>query len=344
MILADRSDAGYYPTQSTHNDTNFSAICNYDLINQASAYRPYRLSQRTTAKGDLISTLLTQLGISDDTIANPHQVSLFLGTNPGSQGFYFTMINSYSPITNSGTVFDGKPLNKQADPSFQTEPIIYQYPKLKCLVVGNYGGGYYNPMPSQQTSTTSMLVSLHTPVATFKYWEPTNSPFGIVIEKTVASKRIIQKVESFYSSNEGGDDCNYAKLIVNAKNISDDRLNILTKQNSVCQYDAAAIQQIHTEFTKQLACDYTQPTIAKTFKIVGLDCPNYEPTIANGLLSLSIDIGDKGVTSSYEFGTRLMRLPAQETLIYPKLTNTVINPGSYMNASNYYPQVNQQSV
>lgn len=344
MILVERSDAGYFPTQSTHNDTSFSAINNYDTINKASAYRPYRIAQHNTSNGELISTLLTQLGVADDTLSNPNMVSLFVGTNPGEQAFYFTTVNGYSPITNSGTVFDGKPLNKQIDPTMQKEEIIYQYPDLKCRVVGNFGGGYYSPMPVINAETEALLVSMKTPVGTFKYYEPTNTPFGIVIEKSVQSKRIVQKVESFYNTNEGGDNCNYAKLIVNPQNISDDRLSILTRQNSVCQYDPASIQQIHEEFSKNLGCDYTQPTIAKTFKIVGLDCPNYAPTIANGLISLNIDIGDKGITSSYEFGTRLMKLPAIETLIFPKLLNTTLNPGTFTNTANYYPLVNQQSV
>ena len=344
MVIVERSDAGFFPTQATHNgDSSFAPISNFDTINKVGAYRPYQIAHRSTSNGDLISTLLTQLGIADETLSNPNQVSLFVGTNPGENGFYFTTANSYSPLTSSGTVFDGKPLNKQADPQYQTEPIIYQYPDLKCKIVGNYGGGNYSPMPVSQTATDALLVIMGTPNGLFQYWEPTDSAFGIVIEKTVQSRRIVQKVESFYNTNEGGDNCNYAKMIVRSENLSDDRLNVLTKQNSVCAYDPATIEQIHVEMSQNLNCDYTQPSISKTFKLVGLDCPNYAPTIANGLISLSIDIGDKGITSSYEFGTRLMKLPALETLIFPKLANTTINPGTYSNTANYYPMVNQQT-
>lgn len=59
-------------------------------------------------------------------------------------------------------------------------------------------------------------------------------------------------------------------------------------------------------------------------------------TIENGLISVEIGIDNtNGVYSVYEFGTRLMRLPKQESINF--LKDIVLKPGSYASAANCHP-------
>lgn len=73
-------------------------------------------------------------------------------------------------------------------------------------------------------------------MGSFEYIEPTDVSYGIVIEKTKTRRRTVEKVESFNTTNLGstssllGDSCDYSKTIINYRNISDDRLSILTKK------------------------------------------------------------------------------------------------------------------
>ena len=122
-------------------------------------------------------------------------------------------------------------------------------------------------------------------------------------------------------------------------------MKVLTKTNSICQFDTALIQKIHEEFSDKLAINYTQPSVSKVFKIAGIDLNGYIPTIEKGLLNLDIGIDDKGVYSTYEFGTRLMQIPSEDSMIFLKnILGVDSRPGSYTNTVNHYPILGQPNT
>jgi hypothetical protein len=332
LIVAERGRNSFIPEGVTQTQ-NSSSVQDYYLLSNASKFLPYKLANKNNLRGDFIGRVLSKANI--DSASNDGDIFLYLGCNVNGDAFKITEVNGFNNGATFGTLFDGKPLNKEQDPSLQFEKIIYQYPELQCQIIGNHS---FN----NRFALHANVVVFKTPIGQFKYTEPTDALFGIVIEKTKKTRRIIEKVESILASDMGGS-CNFNKLKMNYRNISDDSLRVLTKQNNICQFDQKQIQQIHNQFSAGLALNYTQPTISKTFKVAGVDISNYTPTIDNGLLSLDISIDDKGVVSQYEFGTRLMILPSEQALNYSNF-NMLVYHGNYTNTVNYFPLVGQPNL
>lgn len=331
LIVAERGRNSYQPEPGVQSGSGYSSIRDYNLLNQVSKYLPYKVANKNNNRGESIFRKLSTARVSGKKLGD---VSLFLGHRAGADDFRLTEINSFNNAASTGTLFDGKPLNKTVDPRDQRQKIIYQYPELKCKIIGNHS---YN----NAGILRAKKVVLKTPLSTFQYTEPTDALFGLVIEKTVQKRRIIQKVESFNSTNLESDTCNYSNLEIIQRNISDDSLSVLTKRTDICEFNANSIQEIHNTFSARLALNYTQPTITKIFKVAGIDLPGYKPSIANGLINLEISIDpSNGIYSVYEFGTRMMRLPAEGVINY-NILDTAMSHGGYTNTVNYLPLLNQ---
>lgn len=329
LIYAERGQNNYLPDGAAQNNGQYPSIRTRSLIDSAYKYFPMEIPVTNNSRGESL------LGILGGSAPPGGHYSLFIGTKVDQDDFRLTEINGYNDEATFGTLFDGKPLNKVVDPTTQAQKIIYQYPELKCKILGNhsYGG---------PTTLRAKKIVFHTPITKFEYTEPTDALYGMVIEKTVTKRKVVEKLESFNSTNlEGADTCDYSKLIVNSRNISDDRLSVITKKNDICQFDAQQIKDIHEQFSKNLAINYNQPTISKTFKIAGIELNGYTPSIENGLISLEIGIDSNGVYSVYEFGTRLMQLPNEDAINFnlSKNLDMFLPHGSYANTTNYYPLV-----
>lgn len=327
LIVVERGRNSFVPSPVTHTESDREIITNYITLSKAKWYLPYEAAHKNSLSGALIASITD----SDLNQSTPSNTYLYLAHNVSEQDFKLTEISAFNDFASFGTLFDGTPINKQENPETQREEIIYRYPELKCKILGNhsYGG---------RTSLHAQKIVFKTPVGSFKYTEPTDALFGIVVEKVHRKKRAIKKVESFNSTNlNNTDTCDYAKLNVNYENISDDRLKILTKNNSVCKYNTQTIQSIHNEFSKNLSLNFKEPTISKSFRIAGIELSGYTPSIENGLISIDIAINDNGLYSTYEFGTRLMKLPKIDTRIFGKNDR----PGSYTNTVNRYPLVGE---
>jgi hypothetical protein len=329
LIVAERGRNTFVPDGATQSTGGFSSIRDYYLLDKVKKYLPYKIANKNNIRGEYLSR---KLGAGASSVSS--DVSLFIGRVTSADDFRLTEINGFNNLASPGTLFDGKPINQEQDPSNQTTKIVYQYPDLKCKIVGNNSFGSTSALHAKK-------IVFRTPLTSFEYTEPTDSLFGIIIEKTTKKKRIIKKVESFNSTNlsSGATSCNFAKLIVNNTNISDDTLRVLKKSNSVCQFDTKTIQKIHDDFSNNLALNYTQPTITKSFKVAGIELNGYYPSIDNGLISLQIGLdSSNGVYAEYEFGTRLMRLPNSSVLDYNSI-NMSLTHGSYTNTVNNYPLV-----
>ncbi|MFM9826690.1 hypothetical protein [Flavobacterium sp.] len=322
LIVVDRGKNSFIPSPGADKDDKKESILNKDLISAARGYLPYQIKNKNNLQGTLI-TDIANIDVANSTAGN---IYLYLGHAVGKDDFLLTEINGFNNYASQGTLFDGVPINKAANPQDQRVEVIFQYPELKCKIIGN-------------NTPVANRVVFKTPVGSFKYTEPTSAAFGVVVQKTHIRRRIISKVESFNKSNlDDGESCNYAQLAVNYQNISDDSLKILTKANQICEYNTKQIQTIHEEFVQNLTVDLTEPSISKSFKIAGVDVEGYTPTIENGLLNIDISVDDKGVFSTYEFGTRLMILPNIETFTFGREFNSD-RPGSYTNTVNYFPTV-----
>lgn len=329
LIVVDRGRNSFIPSPATKIDKNVEAIIDYDLLSKARNYLPYQITNKSNLQGGLVARI-AGADIATSTLNN---VYLYLGHAASEDDFELTQVNGFNNFATVGTLFDGKPLNRENNPQDQRESIIYQYPDLKCKIIGNHSFG-------NRAALHANRVIFKTPVASFKYTEPTDALFGVVVEKTHIKRRIVEKIESFNQTNLDDDSCNYSKLAVNYQNISDDRLKILTRSNRICEYNQAEIKTIHDEFSANLTTVLTEPSISKTFKIAGVELTGYTPSIENGLLSINVSIDDKGVFSTYEFGTRLMTIPNIETLTFGRGLNSD-QPGSYTNTVNYYPTVKE---
>lgn len=322
LIVVDRGKNSFIPSPGADKDDKKESILNKDLISAARAYLPYQIRNKNNLQGSLV-TAIAGVNVTNSTANN---IYLYLAHACTEDDFKLTKINGFNNYASTGTLFDGVPMNKEANPQDQRVAVIFQYPELKCKIIGN-------------NIPHARRVVLKTPVGSFKYTEPTSASFGVVVQKTHIKRRIISKVESFNKSNlDDGDSCNYAQLAVNYQNISDDSLKVLTKRNQICEYNTSQIKTIHEEFVQNLTVDLTEPSISKSFKIAGVDLEGYTPTIEKGLLNIDISVDDKGVFSSYEFGTRLMILPNIETFTFGREFNSD-RPGSYTNTVNYYPTV-----
>jgi len=332
LIVAERGRNSFVP-ESVTSSGSATSVNDYYLLGNIAKFLPFKLGSKNNLRGDFIGSVLDAGDSSSAT--NAGDVYLYLGCTQSADAFRLTEMNGYNNEASPGTLFDGKPLNKEQDPTLQNTEIVYQYPDLKCSIIGNHS---FN----NRTALHSNVVVFSTPMGKFQYTEPTDALFGTVIEKTKKTRRIINKVESFNVSNLSSN-CNFNKLKLNYRNISDDSLKVLTKNNNICQFDQSQIQQLHQLFSAGLAVNYTQPTISKVFKIAGIDLNNYIPTIDNGLLSVDIGIDDKGVTSTYEFGTRLMVLPAERAINYNSIS-MLTQHGSYTNTVNYFPTVGQPNL
>ncbi len=337
LVVIDRGHNPFVPPAgATQAEGNPPAIRDYDLLNEVKKFIPYQIGNKNNLRGDFVPRLLEEDGLADLSEAKIGDIYVFMCHVATADDFKLTESDAYNDFASYGTLFDGKPLNKESDPELQEAEIIYQYPDLKCKIVGNnsYGG---------TTTLHANRVNFKTPISTFTYTEPTDALFGVIIEKTRKKRRIVEKVESFNVNNLDGNTCNYANLVVNAQNISDDRLRILTSTNDICQFSKNQIQTIHEQFSQNLAINYAQPTITKTFTIAGLILADYTPNIDNGLVSIDISLdSNNAISTTYEFSTRLMRVPAESSLIYKlKMSKPA---GSYTNTTNYYPTFGQPNT
>lgn len=76
----------------------------------------------------------------------------------------------------------------------------------------------------------------------------------------------------------------------------------------------ANLDEAFIDFTKNLTFSKVTPTIVNTYSLPYIDIPNYIPKIGQGLISLNVRIDEKGISSLYTFGTRLMQIPSIEVI------------------------------
>lgn len=334
LIIAERGQNPFVPNGSTQTDTGYNAIQDYQALENIKKFNLYAAQNKNNFDGEFIGRLI---GNADITNSNLADMKLFLASSVANTAFNLTKINSYNNAADFGSQYDGKPLNKEQNSNLQEGEIVYQYPELQCSLLGNHSFG-------GSTTLHANKIIFKTPVGSFEYIEPTDALFGVVIEKTKQKRRIIEKLETFNTTNLNSDTCNYSRLLVNARNISDDRLSILTKKNDVCQFDSDQIESIHQQFSNNLTVNYTRPTVSKTFRIAGIELNGYTPTIDNGLISVEIGLdSDNGVYSTYEFGTRLMKLPNEMAFNFSKGLDMKLRHGGFTSQSNY-PLIGQPNV
>lgn len=335
LILIDRGSNSFSPNTSTDLTGNSTAIRNRILINRVPKYFPLEVANKNNLKGEFITKFLQNVSSG---YSNENDVFLYMGTVLTQDAFNLTQRDGFSKAAQYGNLYDGKPLNKEIDPTLQRTSIVYQYPELQCKIIGNFS--YNNPY-----TLHANVVTFRTPASTFEYTEPTDALYGVVVEKVRQKRRIIEKVESFNTTNIDGDSYNFAKLVVNSNNISDDRLKVLTQNDTVCEFSQEKIRQIHEDFSSNLSVTFTKPSVSKVFRIAGIELPNgFAPTIENGLVSVEVGLdGNNAVYSVYEFSTRLMRLPA-ENFVFSLKSDMLSNPGAYTNTTNHYPTVRQPNV
>lgn len=338
LIVVDRGNNSFTPNPSIEEGGRYPNIRLEPLISKTHKYLPYQLANKNNLRGDFIGRILANEGVANYDYNNSGNVFLYMATTVSQDDFKITEIGTaFSTSAQFGSLYEGKPLNKQIDPKLQKVKVIYQYPKLQCKLIGNHS--YNNPYTLRAKN-----VIFRTPVANFEYIEPTDALFGIVVEKVRSKRRIIEKVESFNQTNIGNEiGCDYAKLIVNSRNLSDDKLRTLRFKDDVCEFNIDEIKKIHEDFSENLAVTYTQPSITKSFKVAGIDI-NYKPSIGNGLVRLDIGIdSNNGVYSIYEFSTRLMKLPGEDFLFSLK-SDILNNKTAQTNTDNYYPTKGQPNV
>jgi hypothetical protein len=75
------------------------------------------------------------------------------------------------------------------------------------------------------------------------------------------------------------------------------------------------LEDAFTLFVQDLTFSKVDPTIIKKYNLPYIDLPdNYRPSIGKGLMSLTISISEKGISTQYIMGTRFMQIPSLESV------------------------------
>lgn len=317
LVCLSKNSSSYFPEAgATEPDDEDNPpkhrINNAKLLRDANSYYPVILESVGNDRGENVATvILNELGmaIPDE---DRNRIAIFLGTEVEDTEFIATKSNAINQSVQVGIPHNGAPLNPNDDPE-NPHTVVYQYPELKCMPVGNL-------------SNTSIRLDFKTPVSTFYLFEPGNAPYAIVLEKTKQVKRAVPKIESVFVSAEEPKDT-VLEYDVNYQNVSDDYIKVLTRENefNTCLYDTDLIQNIQEEFVKNLAMSQTEPLLNLDFTVGGIDINGPEPSIENGLQGIKITVDDSGVKTNYKFGTSKMLKP-NKLEVYSLLSrNTKIN-------------------
>jgi len=302
LLLASRSNS-FVPSPGLVENSIYE-IKNADLINRLIQYLPTEVPTKNLTNGIFITEALG-LQVNDDVLRN--NIRVFLCPKISSNDFRLTPINSaYYPILDSGSRFDGAPLNKEVDEHNQTE-IIYKYKNLRCNVLGSNSFGSINNLQCKR-------IILRTPVATFSYFQPHESNFGCVIEKSKKIKKDLKKIQSIYQDNLGLG--NYGRFDISYRAIGDDTFQYIAQQENEngikCHYDEEAIENLHRTYTQNLTNSNFNGDTSKRFKIYGLNITL--PSITQGLDNFTISVTENGIELDVEISNKNARLPKEETI------------------------------
>lgn len=295
------------PSEQELNTDPRNNIRNGLLIDQAFTYAPRQVQIFNDENGANVITDILNVGLNEYNNKEKAQIAIFLGSSG-------TGINCPFPggSTNDKVIlakpFSGKPLNPNEtdDPDLQ-ELVIYEYPQLQCLPIGNdsnFAKQYRMIIPNLRGGTTFFADT------------PTDANYGFIIEKTKMRNQKLRKVETIMQT---GDCPNNQTLDLNViyQPINDHTIQDIAKipNTSLCTYNLDAIRLVHNSFAQNLAINQTTPLIKKTFTVEGIDIDGPAPTIDNGLLGMKITAGPDGIRTTYTFGTTKM-FPPQKPEVY----------------------------
>lgn len=293
------------------------------LIECVSSYLPRILQESSNESGENMARVILEeqgLPLAD---LDRGKVCIFMGTEVDDTEFVVSEINAVNPTVQVGVPFNGVPLN----PNNDTNPdarhrVIYQYPELKCLPMGCF-------------ANTCIRLDLATPCGNFYLYQPGNALYNIVIQKTRETTKLIPKIESVYVDVDPPADT-VLEYGLNYRNISDADIKLLTKDNvtSTCLYDEKLVKKVHEEAIKNLKITQNDPLSKLTFTVAGIDISSsYSPSIEDGLLSISISLGEDGVKTAYEFGTIKMVKPGKPEVYSQLEKNSKISTPSSLTTS-----------
>lgn len=318
IVVVNKGNQQWFPTpaQIDPDDSDSTPprynINNTKLINQAFSYYPIKFDMKHDDRGEDLVRVLVESANYKPRDMDSNRIFIFMGTRAKNDQFGLSTSLSSNPTVSIGTPYNGMPLNPNdsTDPTRKHE-VIYQYPELKCLTLGNL-------------NTSSNKVTFKTPAGNFSFFEPTYSNYGAVIEKTRAVTQRIQKMETIMYS---GKKANAQTLQSNFSyyNITDEDIRLLAKQpsNGACIFSKEKIKAVHDNFVKNLSYSQTVPLVKKVFTIAGLDVAKI-PSINDGLLGIQVSVDDSGVKSTYTFGTTKMT-PPKKAEIYSSSLETILN-------------------
>jgi hypothetical protein len=318
LLVIEKQGELFHPsTRQVENDSEEGdlppkdAIKNEKLINLTQTHACLILEQKNNQRGEFIPRkIMEDIG----GVLNPNldrsKVFIFLGRDVGKDNFRITKGNAANPANTVGMPFDGIPITTRYEDEFDIKGrVLYKYPDIKCKQIGNMNNVCYR-------------VSFQTPEATFTYFEPTYSNYGVVVEKEKKIRRYPDKLQTF-NLNKTNISSKVASLKVIQKDITDNDIAIFANKNNTCRYNLDKIKDFHAKFAQNLDFTFDKPIVSKSFTIEGTEMDGPTPNIENGLISIQIGMDENGIRSTYTYGTRLMRPISDEVLKAKELlTNT----------------------
>jgi hypothetical protein len=313
----DPSPGAVDPDENILLDNDKDNVRNSKLIDQAWEFAPKEVQSFNAGDGSNVITDTLEIGLEDLTDKDKSQIKIFLGSS--MTGITTTISGAANDKTTASKPFNGKPLNpnETTDPDLQ-ELVIYEYPFLQCLPIGNVG----NSCDQYMMTIPSMSID-------FWFNAPTNTPYAVVIEKTKMRNQKLRKVETVMHSGSCPNNSTL-KFDVNFQPINDQTINDIRRipDTSLCTYDLDTIEQVHSNFAANLPINQVTPLIRKTFTVEGIDIAGPIPTIDDGLLGMKISVGTDGVRTTYEFGTTKMIAPSKSEVYQLALGKQLANVGT----------------
>lgn len=307
LLVVSKPSAMFYPSPNVRyngeddEEEIKDEIQNTTLINLAAKNSLIILGQKNNEQGEFIPRKVTEgSSFPLDKSLDRTKIFIVLGRSVSDTDYRFTNATAINPTAPLPIPFDGKPVKTAYEDEFDEKgQTVYQYEDLKCNYLGNL-------------SPFCFLRSFKTPVATFSYYEPTHSDYGVVLEKVKNIKRKIDKLQ-YPILNKTRISDKVASIQVLEKDISDDTIRIFKNRNNSCRYDLNRIKDFHETISEHLEFKYDKPLTSKQFVIEGVNITK-TPKIENGLMSIDISLSEDGVRSTYTLGTRLMQ-PISEDLL-----------------------------
>lgn len=309
LLLVEKSNSSFYPSpENRHSGEEDDKppkdeIKNERLKGLAGKNALIRLQERNNEAGEFVPRkLLEDMATPLDKSIDRSKVFIFLGRAVSDTDYRVVTQNSINPSSPPATLFNGSPKKT----NFQDEHDIqgttfYTYESLKCKPLGNILPFCYRR-------------SFKTPVATFTYYEPTYSNYGVVIEKNKHIDHEVQKLQMPIWKKKKLSK-NVSRIRVVEKDVSDEEIRIFKNERNTCRYDIAKILKYHETISNHLGAIVDFPTESATFTVEGVDISD-TPKIKDGLVGVDISMDSSGgITSTYTLGTYLFRKAELDTLI-----------------------------